>query len=180
MTSAREPWFKVKVGLPGSDKIGALSTDAARWGWIKVLAEAKTQRRMGVFASPAHVSEMVGRHGKYVRDYVLLGLLHVVPALCDRCRVQYSDTMDGEAVVHDYRLEQRDPSNADRQAEWRDRNALRNGEGNEGSNADRNVLLTRAGDDGDSDGDNDVENYGRTSSPSLGERQRALNAVSRP
>ena len=158
MPPSREPWFKVKVGLISSDKVGALPNDSARWGWVKVLAEAKTQRRMGLFASTAHLGELIGRQARFIPQYVTVGLLHVAPAMCERCRASYSDATAPEVVVHDYRREQRDPTDADRQADWRHGN--RNGVGNADRNGDRNAPLTGAGDDGDSD--YDVERYGRT------------------
>lgn len=116
---SREPWIKVKVGLVRSDKLGALPSDTARWGWMKVLAEAKLQRRMGLFASVKAIADLIGRHGRFVPEYISAGLLHVAPALCDRCLVQYGDAHPSEVMVHDYRIEQRDPTNADRQADWR-------------------------------------------------------------
>ncbi len=174
MPPTREPWFKVKVGVIASDKIGALPNDSARWGWVKVLAEAKTQRRVGLFASTSHVAEVIGRQGRFIPQYVTVGLLHVAPAMCERCRDDYDDALPGEVVVHDYRREQRDPTNADRQAEFR--NGPRNGD----RNGDRNAPLTRAEDDGDSDGDYERGSVGRTSSPSSGEARPLSVAGSRP
>jgi hypothetical protein len=128
---SREPWIKVKVGLISSDKVGALSSDAARWGWTKTLCMGKTQRRMGVFASTRHLADLLGKHGRFVSEYVSHGLLHVVPDLCARCRSNHLEERPGEVVIHDYRREQRDPTNADRQADFKEaHNAIGNGETN--------------------------------------------------
>lgn len=116
---SREPWIKIKVNIISSDKMGELPGDSARWGWIKVLIAGKTQRRLGVFASAQHLADLLGRHARFIPSYVASGLLHVLPALCDRCRAAYPDERRGEVVIHDYRREQRDPTNADRQASHR-------------------------------------------------------------
>lgn len=155
-----EPWFKVQVGIIRSGKLASLSSDSSRWGWIKVLAEAKQQRQMGVFGSRAHLVDLIGRHGKFVDEYLKAGLAHLAPDLCDECRKRSSDVRPGQVVVHDYRREQRDPSNADRQADWYaahgpngSPNGSPNGEPNGTSNGKPNGSLTRAGGDGDGDGD---------------------------
>lgn len=138
-----EPWVKVKVGLVKSDKVAGLPNGDARWGWVKALAEAKLQRRMGVFASRRHLADLLGPEGRYVRDYVRVGLAHDVPEADEawpenctdrRCDRYYrEDTTPGEVVIHDFRLEQRDPTNADRQERFS--NARRNGAPNAPSNA---------------------------------------------
>jgi len=128
MPPTREPWVKFKVGFEDSDKVGALPNAAARWGWTRTLLKAKTQRRMGIFGSRRHLADLLGREGRYVGSFVDADLAHVVPIKCSRCARAYPDAKAGELVVHDYRKEQRDPTNADRQA------AHRNGVSNADSN----------------------------------------------
>ena len=121
MASTREPWIKLKIGVITSDKVASLSDDSAWRGWITALVLAKTQRRMGVFISRGHLAELLGRRGVYVDEYTQRGLLHVAPVLCADCaRRHVDDNLDsGNLVVHDYLVEQRDPTNAERQAAWR-------------------------------------------------------------
>lgn len=162
---SREPWIKLLVGIYRSDKLAALPSDAARWGWIGVLTNAKTQRRMGVFASQAHLEDVLGKRGRFFLDYVKVGLLHRAPHLCEECARRNPEIKDGEVIVHDFLVQQRDPTNADRQLTWREsHNAERNGADNAApnasangtGNADRNGLLTRARNDRDGDSDRDV------------------------
>lgn len=126
--SDREPWWKCRVGLRRSDKLAALPSDSARLGWVYVLCESKLQRRLGVFVSRVHFGDVMGRYVRYLNDYIAAGLAHESPALCDRCKASYPEAADGEIVIHDYRREQRDPTNADRQADYR--GSGRNGQGN--------------------------------------------------
>jgi hypothetical protein len=114
-----EPWIKVKIGLRRSDKVGSLPSDAARWGWVGVLLEAKVQRQMGVFASRTHLRDLMGRHGRFVPDWLRAGLLHEAPDLCKPCAERHPEAKAPEVIVHDYRREQRDPTNADRQHGFR-------------------------------------------------------------
>lgn len=128
---SREPWVKIKVGLERSDKVGQLPNAAARWGWTRTLLQAKTQRRMGIFGSRRHLRDLLGAEGRYVGDFIAVGLAHEVPlppkkgerpepwCASGRCQKDYADAKSGEVVVHDYRREQRDPTNADRQARHR-------------------------------------------------------------
>lgn len=115
----REPWIKVKIGIRRSGKLAALPSDTARLGWLYVLVEAKVQRTLGTFDNRAHFSEVMGRFGRYLDQYVEVGLIHVAPALCPECGPRHSTARRGEVIVHDYLKEQRDPTNADRQAVWR-------------------------------------------------------------
>lgn len=132
MPNEREPWIKVRIGIVRSDKLAALPSDTARWGWVRVLAEAKIQRQMGMFGSRRHLSALLGQHGRFVAAYISAGLLEEAPAICARCRPQHPDARPDELIVHDYRREQRDATNADRQATYRDihRNAESNAESN--------------------------------------------------
>jgi hypothetical protein len=129
MPPARKPWIKVDADADESDKLAGLPSHAARWGWFRMMCRAKTQRRMGVFAGPAHLRQLLGAEGRYVPDLVKAGLLHVWPTDCGRCADDYAgDATAGDVVVHDYRREQRDPTNAERQE--RHRNGVRNAESN--------------------------------------------------
>lgn len=166
MPPSREPWIKLKVRTDESDKIASLPNDQARWGWIRVLLKAKTQRRMGIFASRGHLRTVIAPHGRFIDAWIEANLLHQWPTPCLRCTSLYDSlASDGEFVVHDYLREQRDPTNADRQADWRhsrsdaapgtgdggpDRNAGRNGTANGdrdgGDNAERNGPRNALGD----------------------------------
>ncbi|HRK48172.1 MAG TPA: hypothetical protein PK324_21235 [Nocardioides sp.] len=131
MPPHRKPWIKVDADADESDKLAGLPNHNARWGWFRMMCRAKTQRRMGVFAGQAHLKQLLGTEGRYVPAIVAAGLLHVWPTTCDRCARDYAgDATDGDLVVHDYRREQRDPTNAERQAGYRERNADGNGERN--------------------------------------------------
>lgn len=123
MPASREPWVKLKIGFRRSDKVASLVDDSARLGWVYVLLEAKVQRRMGVFASRAHLASLLGTYGECFDDWVAVGLLHVAPTLCAEClsRHGHDELRAGDIVVHDYLLEQRDPTNAERQAAWREK-----------------------------------------------------------
>lgn len=133
----REPWIMVKVGFRRSPKLAELPNVTARLGWVYALLEAKVQRDMGVFGSRRHLRDMVGgAEGRHVDDWIRVGLAHEVPVkgkpwpdTCteQRCARYYADAKPGQVVIHDFRKDQRDPTNADRQAEWRERNGVQNG-----------------------------------------------------
>lgn len=144
MPNDREPWIKVRVGIVRSDKVASLPSDKARWGWVRVLVEAKLQRQLGMFGSRRHLAGLLGQHGRFVAAYIAAGLLEEAPTICPRCRPQHPDVEAGQLIVHDYRREQRDASNADRQATWRasHRNAPRNGADNASVTADVTHTVT--------------------------------------
>jgi hypothetical protein len=168
MGSPREPWIKLRLGLRRSDKLSRLRSDSARLGYIYLLLEAKVQRRPGVFASPAHLAELLGRFASYIDAYIEVGLLHRAPALCPSCADRHEGAVAPELVVHDFAKDQRDPSNADRQ------DAFRNARRNATNNAEGNGLLTRARNDGDGDSDYERSSYGGSgSSP----RNRPLTPI---
>lgn len=127
MPRDREPWIKVKIGLRRSGKVASLPSDAARLGYLYLLLEAKVQRRMGVFDSRAHLAEVLGRFGRYVDGYITAELVHEAPSVCPDCRARNAGLRRGELVVHDYAKEQRDPTHADRQADYRGK--VRDGDG---------------------------------------------------
>jgi len=116
---AREPWIKVKIGIFRSGKIAGLPNDTARLGWFKALVESKVQRRMGVYDNRAHFVEVIGRFGKYFDQYVAQTLVEIAPDLCPECKRRNRGLRRGQVVVHDFLREQRDPTNADRQADYR-------------------------------------------------------------
>lgn len=118
----REPWFKVKIGIRRSAKMAALQTDSARLGYVYLLAEAKVQRRMGVFENRAHFAEVLGRFGRFLPQYLDVGVIHEAPLTsCPDCARRHPDARQGDLVVHDYLREQRDPTAADRMEALRDR-----------------------------------------------------------
>ena len=115
----REPWIKVKIGVRRSGKLAGLPNDTARLGYFYILIEAKVQRLLGVFDNKAHFVEVLGRFSRHFDAYLTAGLLEVAPALCRGCKARHRDAKRGQVIVHDYRREQRDPTNADRQADYR-------------------------------------------------------------
>lgn len=119
MPRDREPWIKVKIGLRRSGKFLGLPSDPARVGYVYLLLEAKVQRRMGVFDNRTHVASVLGKYGRYIEDYLAGALIHEAPALCPDCKARHAGLRRGEIVVHDYAKEQRDPTHADRQADYR-------------------------------------------------------------
>ena len=135
MPPRHKPWIKVDADADESDKLAGLPNHSARWGWFRMMCRAKTQRRMGVFAGQAHLRQLLGTEGRYVPDMVRAGLLHAWPTDCGRCATDYAgDVTDGEIVVHDFRREQRDPTNAERQSRFR------NGESNANVTPDSRAL----------------------------------------
>lgn len=162
----REPWIKLKVGMRRSGKLAALPSDSARLGWFYTLLEAKVQRRTGTFDSRGHFGLVIGKYERYLDDYVRVGFAHIAPALCPDCQGRYGDIGAGTVVVHDFLAIQRDPTNADRQADYR----ARHGDARVTASVTPDVtasvtlqkrdspkLLTRAQNDGDGDSDGERE-----------------------
>jgi hypothetical protein len=149
----REPWVKVKIGARRSGKLATLPSDTARLGYFYVLLEAKVQRRMGVFDNRAHFNEVLGRFSRHLDAYITADLIHEAPSLCADCRSSYPSLQRGQLAVHDYTREQRDPTHADRQADYRGR--VRD--------VDSDATVTPATvtnpvtNDGDGDGDRDAK-----------------------
>lgn len=84
-------WITVDVKLPDHAKMAELSSDAARWGWLVTLCKAKEQRKPGSFATERHYRHVLGKYGRYLKEYVKAGLI-------DR---------EGEVLhVHDWRRHQ--------------------------------------------------------------------------
>lgn len=140
MARDNEPWVKVKIGVRRSGKLASLPSDSARLGYFYVLTEAKVQRHMGVFDNRAHFTEVLGRFGRWLPDYLRVGLVHEAPALCDECTKRNPRVKDAEIVVHDFQREQRDPTNAERQATYRETH--RNGTSNSGGDAEVTSTVT--------------------------------------
>lgn len=131
-----DPWVAVEATVRRSDKLAALPSDTARWGWLVMLGEAKLLRRQGSF-TPALWAEVMGRYAKYQADYVALGLLHVAPDYCDEekrgtCLRGRESFQEGTLVVHDWPRHQRE--HAVRQQNYRD------GQGDAESDGQSDVL----------------------------------------
>lgn len=151
MPRDREPWVKVKIGARRSGKLATLPSDTARLGYFYILLEAKVQRRMGVFDNRTHFAEVMGRFGRYLDAYIDAGLIHEAPSVCGDCRSAYAALQRGQIAVHDYVREQRDPTHADRQADYRGR--LRDVDSDVGVTPD--TVTNTVTHEGDSDGDGD-------------------------
>lgn len=116
----RDPYVAVDATIRKNHKLAALSSDAARLGWIYVgLGEAKLQRPSGKFATRAHWDEVAGRFARYLREYIAVGLLEESPTLCDRCRETWGDVPAGTLIVHDWHRHQSDPGAAERAEKFR-------------------------------------------------------------
>lgn len=85
-------WIAVDAELPNHAKMALLPNDAARWGWIVTLCEAKVQRKPGTFASERHFCHVLARHGRFLPDYIKAGL------------IDQGD--DGSLAVHDWQKHQ--------------------------------------------------------------------------
>lgn len=145
----RIPWFAVDVDIRGNEKITALPSDTARYGWIAgVLAEAKRQKRQGVFVNGQQLAEVIGRFARFIPQYLSLRLLELAPGLCADCKADFGPVPRGAIVVHNWIRKQHDPTHAVRQAGYRAResdaesDAVRDGSSDGSSDADG---------DGDSD-----------------------------
>jgi len=117
----RDPYVAVDATIRRNAKLAALPSDTARLGWLYVgLGEAKLQRPAGRFASRAHWAEVAGRFGRYLGDYLSVGLLEEAPHLCDRCRAGWGELPAGALIVHDWKRHQTDPGAAERAEAWRE------------------------------------------------------------
>lgn len=85
-------WITVDTKLPDHPKMAALPSDTARWGWLVTLLEAKEQRVPGTFAGERHYRHVMVRHGRFLPDYLKVGLM-------DRDE-------DGTLHVHDWKRHQ--------------------------------------------------------------------------
>lgn len=85
-------WITVDTALPNHRKMADLPSDAARWGWLVSLCEAKEQRTPGTFASEKHYRHVMPRHGRFLPDYLRVGLM--------------DKGDDGTLHVHDWRKHQ--------------------------------------------------------------------------
>lgn len=85
-------WITVDTKLPDHPKMAALPSDAARWGWICTLLEAKEQRTPGAFANERHFRHVMVRHGRFLTDYLKVGLM--------------DKDEDGTLHVHDWKRHQ--------------------------------------------------------------------------
>ena len=85
-------WIAVDTGLGNHHKMAELPNDAARWGWLLTLCEAKKQRKPGTFASERHYRHVLARHGKFLPVYIKAGLM-------DKAE-------DGSLAIHDWQKHQ--------------------------------------------------------------------------
>jgi hypothetical protein len=113
------PWVAVRIDLLHSAKLTDLPNDTAMLGYVSMLLEAKTQRRMGVFESERHWRLVMGRFARYLPAYVAARLVERYGSLCEKCLADHPDLSGSELVVHDYLREQRDPTHATRQEHYR-------------------------------------------------------------
>lgn len=85
-------WITVDTKLGNHPKMAALPNDAARYGWILTLLEAKEQAKAGTFATAKHYRLVMGRHGRFLEDYIKARLI--------------DKDEDGSLHVHDWRRHQ--------------------------------------------------------------------------
>lgn len=139
MAAQHKPWWRVDADADVSDKLVGLPSDAARWAWFRMGCQAKTQRHMGVFVDRTYLRFVLGAYARHLGSLEGKGLVHQWPTSCSDCATDYRTmATDGAMVVHNYRRKQVDPTNAERQARFRDRH----GDGNAASNGERNANPT--------------------------------------
>lgn len=68
-------WITMDTKLGRHPKMAALPSDAARYGWVLTLLEAKEQRHAGTFASGNHYRHVMGKYGRFLDAYIKAGLL---------------------------------------------------------------------------------------------------------
>lgn len=68
-------WITLDTKLGRHPKMAALPSDTARYGWVMTLLEAKEQRTPGTFASANHFRFVMSRHGRFLEDYIRVGLM---------------------------------------------------------------------------------------------------------
>src|SRR5688500_19324811 len=85
------PWITLDCHLPDHPKMAELPSDAARYGWIVVLTQAKLQRKPGQFANLRHFKEVMGRHARHLHAFEAAGLM---------------DRAGDALVVHDWQRHQ--------------------------------------------------------------------------
>lgn len=115
-----DPWVAVEATIRRSAKMAALPNDTARYGFIVALGECKLLARQGSM-TPEQWPELMGRFARYLKDYVSVGLVHLMPAWCgDRaCMRGRGPFPDGRLVIHNWPTYQRE--HARRQAEYEQR-----------------------------------------------------------
>lgn len=131
MAAPHKPWWRVDADADVSDKLVGLPSDAARWAWFRMGCQAKVQRHMGVFADRAYLRFLLGAYARHLGSLEGKGLVHEWPTTCSDCATDYrSMAVAGSMVVHNYRRKQVDPTNAERQARFRERHSASNADGN--------------------------------------------------
>lgn len=141
MPREHKPWWRTDADAHKSDKLVRLPTDAARWAWFTMGCEAKVQRHMGVFADRAYLRFLLGTYARHLPELERKELVHEWPTDCADCTADYrSMAVDGSMVVHNYRRKQVDPTNAVRQARFRERHGESHGDGDGESNGDQTPI----------------------------------------
>lgn len=107
-------WITVDCELGKHPKMAALPNDSARYGWLLTLLEAKKQRHPGTFASANHFRLVMGRHGRFLNDYVAAKLI-------DR-------GTGGSLLVHDWQRHQWAVSKAQQRGQGVDTNETSEGQ----------------------------------------------------
>lgn len=96
----RASWIRVSAIMPLHEKVVALPSDAARFGWIATLCAGKFCEKPGTWASEAQFREALGRRSKWLPDFL---------------RVQLLETTEGGAVrVKNWDRWQTDPGVTER------------------------------------------------------------------
>lgn len=151
MTDAqKDPHVLISARIGASQKMLALPSHRARWGWIVMLGQAKLQRPPGLFASLAQLRFLAGEFRDCVTPWLDAKLIHAAPNLCERCATSYGTLEGGEVVVHDFIAHQERRS---RTTVWRRDNGVPNGHtnldgnhpGNDGETVGETNSLARTG-----------------------------------
>lgn len=121
MDSQRNPHVLIDARMTDHPKLVELSSDGARWAWLRALCEAKLQRPSGRFASRRVLEHVLGSYAEWIGELVDAGLLEEAPLLCDRCAEAVGDVVPGTVVVHDWSLHQERRRHAEAQARYRER-----------------------------------------------------------
>lgn len=122
----RDPHVLVSARIGSNEKLLALPSHRARWGWIVMLGQAKLQRPPGVFTSIAQVRFLAGEFRDCVSHWIDVRLLHagLVARECQKCAAAYPTIEDPWFVVHNFRDHQERKS---RTTLWREENGVPNG-----------------------------------------------------
>lgn len=136
-----EPWVAIVATVRRNEKLTALPSDTARWGFIVALGEAKLLYRQGTF-TPGQWAELMGRYARLLPEYIRVGLIHVAPQSCDvehraACLRGRGPFPAGTLVIHDWPRHQRE--HAARQSGYRSRVGRGDGPSDVGSDVGSDV-----------------------------------------